>query len=170
VLSLKQITIPELKTQFTTNVVQVYEKIKGDRAGGRNTPVLVERKQVFDSLQKMKEMYDAGDYRSVIQLYEGFGRVTDGRTFEPDAKPLKEEMDALVQHAQTITKFESETYRIDGVVIDAKRTSYAIINGNIVAEGDTVDTDGKIRIREIKPDSILFEFQGVVIPKLIRAK
>jgi hypothetical protein len=37
-----------------------------------------------------------------------------------------------------------------------------------VAEGDFVDSDRKILIREIRADTIVFEYEGVQIPKFIR--
>ncbi|MHC4861947.1 MAG: hypothetical protein ACYTDY_17845, partial [Planctomycetota bacterium] len=58
-----------------------------------------------------------------------------------------------------------ERLSIEGTIIDPKGVSYAIINGQILAEGDWVDSDMKIRLAEIKSDSILFEYQRVPIRK-----
>lgn len=170
VLSEKRITIAELRDRFAAEVVQPFEQVKERRKGTEAVPILVERKTVFETLQKMREEFEGGNYRDVLQIYEGFVRSLEGRKLDPSAEPLRREMEVQVQQAQVISKFDSEPLHIDGVIIDAKRTSYAIINELIVAEGDFVDGDRKIRIREIRPDSILFEFEGVVIPKQIRKK
>jgi hypothetical protein len=167
-LSSKDLTIPELKSQFLTDVVRAYETIKEGRKPTNTGEILVERKQVFDTLQKMREKFETGEYRDVIQIYEGFLRVTEGRTVAPDAEPLKADMEVVTQQALVITKFENEPLRIGGVIIDPKKTSFAIINELIVAEGDFVDSDRKILIREIRADTIVFEYEGVQIPKFIR--
>jgi hypothetical protein len=169
-LSKPEITIPDLKDMFSQKVVQPFEEIKQKRKSAGPTEVIVERRYVFDTLKQMKQEFDKANYKGVIQVCEGFERYADGKKFAPDAAPLRKEMKKLVQQAQVITRFESEPLRIDGVIIDPRRTSYAIINGLILAEGDYVDGDRKIQIHEIHSDRILFAYEGVVIPKAIRKK
>jgi len=103
----------------------------------------------------------------VIQIYQGCERLTDGRAFSPDAEPLKENMDTLAQKAQVISKFESEPLKIGGVIIDPKKTSFAIINDRILSEGEVVDAEGRIKILKITEKDIEFEYQGVVIKKVL---
>ncbi|MEN8150065.1 MAG: type 4a pilus biogenesis protein PilO [Planctomycetota bacterium] len=166
VIANREITIPELKEEFNEKVVSRYEAIKEERkASAEREEVLVERKQVWETLQKMKTRFGKGQYQEALQIYQGFDRLTQGRHFSPDAEPLKEQMDTLAQQAQVIVKFESEPMKIGGVIIDPKRASFAIINDQVLSEGDFVDEEGRIKIVSIKQDEIVFEYQGVTIPK-----
>ena len=76
----------------------------------------------------------------------------------------------LARQAHVISRFEQENLKIAGTVIDPKRSSFAIINGQILAEGAAVDAAGKIRIHKIKKDQIEFMYQGVLIVKPLRSR
>jgi len=166
VLANREITIPELKDEFNKKVVAVYEQIKEQRkSSAEHQDVLIERKQVWETLQKMKTKFESGEYDDVIQTYQGFERLTEGRHFSPDAEPVKEQMDILAQQAQVINKFESEPLKIEGVIIDPKKSSFAIINGHILSEGEFVDSEGRIKIMQISQNEIVFEYQKVEIRK-----
>lgn len=169
VLTLRKVTIPEVKERFIGEVVQPYEKIKEQR-DTPNVAIVVPRRQVEDLLGKMREQFDARNYKDVLTAFEGFQRMTEGRELAPDAQPLKAEVEQLAQTAQMIKRFEDEHLDIDGVVIDPVKTSFAIINGQILAEGEAVDTEGRVRIHKIRTDQIDFEYHGIVIVKHLRRK
>ncbi len=169
VLAERSISIPELHEEFIAKVVKPYEEIKEKRKTAPEE-ILVDRRQVFEMLQKLKEKFAAQDYKEVMNYYEGFMRLSQGRKFAEDAEPLRQEMEKLAAQAQVISKFESEPLEIQGVIIDEKHTSYAIINKKIVSEGDNVDADGKIKIREIRVDAIEFIYENVPIVKPLRGK
>jgi Tfp pilus assembly protein PilO len=169
ILNEGKFTIPELREEFSTEVIQPYEKIKEDRKTEINE-ILISREQVWSTLKQMQDTFEEGEYRNVIQLFEGFLRVSDGRKLDPEAEPLRETMDQLARQAEVITKFESEPLNIEGVIIDRQKSSFAIINGSIYSEGDYVDGDRKIRIKEIKQDQIVFEYQEVLIRKHLDGK
>ena len=78
------------------------------------------------------------------------------------------EMIQLAQQAHVITRFKSEPIRIEGTIIDPRSTSFAIINSQILAEGEFVDGDRKILIKEIKGDHIVFVYENVPIVKHLR--
>jgi Tfp pilus assembly protein PilO len=168
-LTMKKFTVPELRADFVAKVVQPYEEIKEKRKS-RVTEVVVTRRQVHDWLRQVQEKFDAGAYADVIKAYEGYVRLTDGKKIGPDAVPLQEQIVVLARQAQVISRFEEENLDIDGTVIDPNRASFAIINGQILAEGSAVDADGKIRIHKIKCDQIEFMYQGVLIVKPLRAR
>ena len=168
-LTMKKFTIPELRADFVAKVVQPYEEIKEKRKS-RVTEVVVTRRQVHDWLRQVQEKFDAGAYTDVIKAYEGYIRLTDGKKIGPEAIPLQEQIVVLARQAHVISRFEEENLKIDGTVIDPNRSSYAIINGQILAEGAAVDADGKIRIHKIKRDQIEFMYQGVLIVKPLRAR
>jgi hypothetical protein len=171
VLANREITIPELKDEFNKKVVTVYEQIKEQRkSSAERQDVLIERKQVWDTKVKMSEKFEKGEYDDVIQIYQGFERLTEGRHFSPDAEPVKALMDTLAQQAQVINKFESEPLKIEGVIIDPKKNSFAIINGQILSEGESVDSDGRIKIIQISQNEIVFEYQKVEIRKPLNRK
>jgi len=166
VLANREITIPELKDEFNKKVVVVYEQIKEQRkSSAERQDVLIERTQVWETKEKMKKKFEKGQYVDVIQIYQGFDRLTEGRHYSPDAEPVKEQMDILAQQAQVISKFESEPLKIDGVIIDPERASFAIINGQIRAEGEFVDDAQRIKILKISEKDIVFEYQNVEIRK-----
>ena len=77
-------------------------------------------------------------------------------------------MDELAQQAEIITKFENEPLNIEGTIIDSKRASFAIINGQIVSEGEFVDQERRIQIKEILADQIHFVYEEVPIIKYLR--
>ena len=105
VIANREITIPELKEEFNEKVVSRYEAIKEERkASAEREEVLVERKQVWETLTKMKTRFGKSQYQDVLQIYQGFDRLTRGRHFSPDAEPLKEQMDTLAQQAQAVAE------------------------------------------------------------------
>lgn len=166
VLANKKITIPELKADFQEHVVAEYEAIKDKRKSSKDRrDIVVERKQVFDILTEMRGKFDKMQYREVIQTFQGFQRSVEGRPLSPDAEPLREEMVLLAQQAEVIAKFENEPLKIEGVIIDKKRTSFAIINGQILSEGESVDSEGRIMIKKISEREIEFIYQDVLIRK-----
>jgi hypothetical protein len=170
VLAGKRITVPELKDEFISDVVQPYEQVKDRRAVAQKVHLILQRDQVFKMYRTMQEKYEAEEYKDVITVYQGFLQLSEGKRIDEEAKPLQEQMLALATNAEKIVKFESEALDIDGVIIDPKRRSYTIINGRILAEGDTVDADGKIKIRKIDHSVIEFVYQDVVIKKHLRKK
>ena len=170
VISERQISIPELKDEFLEKVVRPYEELKESRKTVRTPEVLVTRSQVSETLQKMRGKFETQEYREVMKIHEGFMRFCEGRKADPEAEPLLVEMTNLAEEAEVISKFQAERLRIEGTIIDPGGVSYAIINGQILAEGDWVDTDMKIRVAEIKSDSILFEYHRVPIRKSLSGK
>jgi hypothetical protein len=168
-LTMRKFTIPELRADFVEKVVQPYEAIKEKRKS-RVTEVVVTRRQVHEWLRQVQEKFDAGLYADVIKAYEGYIRLTEGKKIGPDAVPLQEQIVVLARQAHVIARFEEENLKIDGTVIDPKRSSFAIINGQILAEGAAVDSEGKIRIHKIKSDQIEFMYQGVLIVKPLRSR
>jgi hypothetical protein len=124
----------------------------------------------METLESMHKKFDAEEYRDTIRIFEGFSRLTEGRRLASDAERKLEDMRKLAEQAEVISRFQSEPISIDGVIIDRKSTSYAIINGQILAEGDDVDSAGKIVVKKIREDHIEFEYQDVVISKQIRGK
>jgi len=168
-LTMKKFSIPELRADFIAKVVQPFEMIKEKRKS-RVTEIVVTRRQLHDWLGQMQGKFDAGKYSDVIKAYEGYVRLTDGKKIGPEAVPLQEQIVVLARQAQVISRFEEEKLDIDGTVIDPKRSSFAIINGNILREGAAVDAGGKIRIHKIKCDQIEFMFQGVLIVKPLRSR
>jgi len=171
VVSNDKITAPELKKDFTQKVVQPYEEAKEGRQG-EIREILVTRTQVSEVLEQMRTKFAEGDYTAVVQIYEGFQRSIEGKNLEPEAEPLMKEMEALADQAGVIKTFESEPLKIEGVIIDktGRKPSYAIINGRILSEGEAVDADGKIKILTIAEEEIVFEYQGIQIPKDLRGK
>lgn len=168
-LTMKKFTIPELRADFVAKVVEPYETIKEKRKS-QVTEVVVTRGQVHDWLRQMQDKFDAGLYPDVIKAYEGYIRLTEGKKIGPDAVPLQEQIVVLARQAHVIARFEEENLKIDGTVIDPQRSSFAIINGQILAEGAAVDSEGKIRIHKIKSDQIEFMYQGVLIVKPLRTR
>ncbi len=168
-LTMKKFTIPELRADFVSKVVQPYEEIKEKRKS-QVTEIVVTRRQVHDWLRQVQQKFDAGQYTDVIKAYEGFVRLTDGKKIGPEAVPLRDQIVVLARQAHVISRFEEERLDIDGTVIDPKRSSFAIINGQILSEGEAVDAEGKIRIHKITTDQIEFMYQGVLIVKKLRSQ
>lgn len=167
VLQNQLVTIAELKGEFMDRVVKPFEELKAARSALARD-VIVQARQVQEWFVKMKERFDAAAYRDVTLAYEGFCRLVDKRELAPDAVPIEQQMKSLARQAEVIGKFEREPLAIQGVIIDPARKSFAIINGQILSEGEEVDADGKIRIDRIRNDQIQFVYQGVSIVKYLR--
>jgi len=167
ILTNQRITIAELKTDFQEKVVRPFEEIKAGRNSAA-TEVIVQARQVEEWLARMQERFDAGAYKDVTQAYDGYRRVIEGRQIAPEAAPLQEQLKELARKADVIARFEGQPMSIQGVIIDPNSKSFAIINGQILSEGEDVDADGKIRIEKITNDQIQFVYQGVPIVKYLR--
>ncbi|MBU4343065.1 MAG: general secretion pathway protein GspB [Candidatus Omnitrophica bacterium] len=79
--------------------------------------------------------------------------------------PLISESGAYVSDAYAITGIKD--VRLEGIVWDAARGSVAIINGEIVEEGQEI---GSVKVIEIKDDSVIFDVGGEEVKVELRSE
>ena len=79
--------------------------------------------------------------------------------------PLISESGAYVSDAYAITGIKD--VRLEGIVWDDAKGSVAIINGEIVEEGQEI---GSVKVLEIKNDSVIFDVGGEEVKVELRSE
>lgn len=112
----------------------------------------------------MIELFEDGEYGSVIEQYEGLATRIDPAEQSGEFHEVLAEIGQLKDHAGAILDFEDREIQVHGIVFRPGRST-VIINGLVLVEGDPVDDE--VGIAAIREDEIEFTFREIRISKLV---
>lgn len=160
-----KIVVPELREQFTDEIVAPFTKIAGDRQ--RGTPdkfSLVLRQHVSDFLEKQRAAFENREYEKAVQFWKDFEALMSqpNRKLADDAAELVADMKERSRAAAVMIEFLAMNLKVSGVI--RKDTgSIVILNAKSRKVGDVIDEAGRCRLVAIKDDALVFDFDGYEI-------
>lgn len=155
------IRIAELVEAFRAEVVQPFDKIKGDRDLDP-VPVMVSKREVEDFHEQATQAFESRDFEKVGSVWSTFETRVKGVEIAEDARTLVDEMQAIARDAAVLLEFSRLQIKVSGKIIlpDRPEKSSVFINGTNRRVGDYIDDGQHCRLDDIQNTMLVFNFKG----------
>jgi Tfp pilus assembly protein PilO len=114
---------------------------------------------------KLTDLFERGDYKSVLEQFEVLERTSDLGSTTPQAAGVLAEIQHIRDSARTQVEFAGRTISIQGLVYRPEGSA-VIINGRVLAAGEAVDPE--VIVSRIDEGEVEFTFKNVKIVRLVR--
>lgn len=162
-----KITVPELRDQFSEEVVAPFTRIASERRnpdgpdGGKRGPTILTRAQLVPFIEKQRAALEAKDYETVVQVGRNFDELV-GKPRHKLAEDTAEIVAEIRENARVSAvaiEFLGLNLKVTGL-IKKSSGSIVIINNKPLKVGAYVDDRSRCRLVEIRDESLLFEMEG----------
>jgi Tfp pilus assembly protein PilO len=157
----QKVRIAELVEIFRADVLQPFEKIKGDR-NFKEVPILVTTTEVQDFADQMAKAYEVKGYEKVVSIWSTFKTRVKNVDVAEDAQPLVDRMEAMQRDAAVLLEFSRIKLLVSGTILipNAPSKCSVIVNGVMRRIGDYVDQAQQCRLDGIEKEKLIFNFKG----------
>ncbi len=156
----------DLQEEFRDEVLNPYAEIK-ERIGKieEEKPRITQR-QAEEIRKRVATLFDEREWKKVQEEVRSFRTLSkDGTWVEDDARQIAGEIIDFQRRANVIQDFDKRKVNITTILFSPNGVSVAIINDKQIAEGDSLDTDGRVIVVEIGENYVIFETEGVEIKR-----
>lgn len=166
--ALRRVNVPEFAEILADEIGNAFAQIRDQR----NVPIgpaLIDRKTIASFLEPMNEALEKREYENVVKKmkeYEGFAK---NKELTDEARPLLKAMEENAQQAQVMMDFLALRISVSGV-IRQPQGSRVILNGKSRKIGDVIDAAQRCRLKEIRDESLVFDFDGYEIEHVLTKK
>ncbi len=147
-----------LKKDWERKVMPDLMKLRA-RAGDSAQPLEQERLRVQQTLSRMEQTYEAGNYEECVKAYDTIRSLNGLQSADPELVQMQQKMEQFWTAAQTAVKFKKKKLEVNGLVVYPGKDSVAIVNHVVYRSGETIEDD--LVLLEIHEDHLVFEFEGV---------
>ena len=156
----------DLQEEFRDEVLNPFAEIK-ERIGKieEEKPRITQR-QAEEIRKRVAVLFDEREWKKVQEEVRSFRTLSkDGTWVEDDARQIAGEIIDFQRRANVIQDFDKRKVDITTILFSPNGVSVAIINDKQIAEGDSLDTDGRVIVVEIGENYVIFETEGVEIKR-----
>ena len=164
----RRVTVPEFVEMLTDELGNAFAQIRDQR----NVPigvVLLDRRTVAPFLEQINDCLEKREFEKVVAQWAAYQKFAQGKQLTEDAEPLVKAMEDSAREAQVMTDFLALKISVSGV-IRLPAGSRVILNAKSRKVGDVIDAAGRCRLKEIKDESLVFEFDGYEIEHVLTKK
>ena len=156
----------DLQEELRDEVLNPFTEIK-ERIGKieEEKPRITQR-QAEEIRKRVATLFDEREWKKVQEEVRSFRTLSkDGTWVEDDARQIAGEIIDFQRRAKVIQDFDRRKVNITTILFSPNGVSVAIINDKQIAEGDSLDTDGRVIVVEIGENYVIFETEGVEIKR-----
>lgn len=156
----------ELIDQFKKQIVEEFNKIRAQIGEIDEDATKLKRAQVQEFLDKMIKHFEEHNWKELNLVHRSWRSVSrNGKKVEDEARELATRIDDIHRRSTVIQQFDKRKITISGIVYSANGVSIAVINGKLRGEGDALDADGRVIVKEIGENYVIFETEGVDVKR-----
>ena len=160
------ITDRDLQDEFREEVINPFAEIKERLGRIEDEKPRVTRKQAEEFHVRVARFFDERRWKKVEDEVRSFRTLSkNGEHVEDDARTMASEIINFQRRARIIQEFDKRRIDITTILFSPNGTSVAIINDKQIAQGDSLDADGKVIVVEIGENYVIFETEGVEIKR-----
>lgn len=158
VRELKSVLLPEL-TQRLERIGASLEELRGTRP---SRELVVTRTVAEEFRRELEQDLARGAFGEMTSKGSAWVNFLRGKRIDPDARPLMEVIEGLMQKGRIHGEFQALALKVTGTIVHGEdpSRSLVVVNNRNVRVGDVLDEAGELVLESISAADVVFRFQG----------